>query len=194
MITLPKMISAMGNDCLVAAVTMVCMYWRATKKNLAWNLPLDFEKQEWNEFYQSGLKYVRISGMPHNNIKRFLSKLNLPLSAKLELLEGMFGLRNLINLNVPPIVIYDHMHFLKGIRGPGHAAVIVDQTEENLVSVDPSLEPKYYCPLFKTHFEISWKLNQNATIIIYPKTYTIEETRVPTKSLMNFIPGKEGMA
>jgi hypothetical protein len=192
MIELPKMISAMGNDCLVAAVTMVCMYWREMKKSLAWNLPSDFEKQDWNAFYQQGLKYVRISGMPHNNVKRFLSKLSLPLFAKLEFLEDMFGLRNLINSNIPPIVLYDHMYFLKGVRGPGHAAILVDQTEENFVSVNPSLEPKYYSRLAKTDFEAAWKLNQNATIIIYPKTYTIEETRIPTKTLMNFIREKKG--
>ncbi len=192
MINLPKMIAAMGNECVVACVTMICMYWRHTKGNLNWNLPGDCESKEWAEFYEKGLSYVRMSGIPHNNIKRFLKKLGLPLEAKLELLEDMYALRNLIIQNIPPIVLYDHTYFLKSIRGPGHSVVLVDQTEELFVSINPSMEPKFYYKLAKTDFEEAWRLNHNAAIIIYPKTYRIEEMKIPTKTLMPYITREEG--
>ena len=192
-IKLPKLIGAMGNDCVVACVTMICMYWRRSKGNLAWNLPQDFESKKWRDFYQKGLSYVRMSGMPHNIIKRFLRKLNLPLFAKLELLEDAYGLRNLINSNIPPIVLYDHTYFLKNIRGPAHSVVLVDQTEELFVSINPSMEPKFYYKLPKSDFKESWKLNHNAAIIIYPKTYRVEEIKVPTKTLLAYIPKEEGI-
>jgi hypothetical protein len=187
MITLPKMIGASGNDCVVATVTMVCMYWRQAKENLPWNLPLDFDHKNWTNFFESGRKFVRMSGMPFNNIKHFLKKLNLPLSVELEFLEDMYGLRNLVDHNIPPIVLYDHTYFMKNVRGPGHAVVLIDQTDELFVSVNPSLEPKFYHKLAKTDFEESWKLNHNATIIIHPKTYKLEVMRIPTKTLMNYI-------
>jgi hypothetical protein len=171
MIDLPKMMGAKGNECVVACVTMVAMYWRNTKMNLNWNLPNDFESREWNDFFEKGLSYVRMSGMPQNNIRRFLKALNLPLEAKLEFLEDMYGLRNLIDMNIPPIPLYDHTYFLKNIRGPGHSVVLVDQTDELFVSINPSLEPKFYY----------------ATIIIYPKTYRIEEIKIPTTTLMPYI-------
>jgi hypothetical protein len=191
MITLPKMIGASGNDCIVATVTMVCMYWRLTKGNLAWHLPSDFESQEWTNLFENGRKYVRMSGMPFNNIKLFLRKLNLPLSVELAFLEDTYGLRNLIIENIPPIVLYDHTYFMKNVRGPGHAVILVDQTQEMFVSVNPSLEPKFYHKLAKTDFEESWKMNHNATIIIYPKTYKLEVTKIPTKTLMSYIKKEE---
>ena len=52
MIALPRMISARGHDCVVASVTMVSMYWRQAKQSLPWNLPLDFDHEEWSNFYE----------------------------------------------------------------------------------------------------------------------------------------------
>ena len=188
MITLPKMIGASGNECVVACVTMVSMYWRQAKQNLSWNLPLDFDHKEWNNFYENSLTYVRLSGMPINNIRRFLRKMDLPLNAKLEFLEDAYGLRNLIYQNIPPIVLYDRNYFFKHVHGIGHAVVLVDQTEEMLVSVDPSLGPKYIFKLPKTDFVEAWEFKQKATIVIYPKPYRIKETEIPSKTLMDYLP------
>lgn len=178
---MPKMIGAIGNDCLVATVTMVCMYWRITKPSLSWRIPTDLECKEWTDFYQKGKNYVRLSGIPFNNIKLFLKSLHLPLIAELVFLEDSFGLRNLINANIPPIVLYDHAYMLKNIHGPGHAVILVDQTEEMFISVNPSVEPKFIYKLPKPDFEDSWKLKDNATIIIHPNTYRIEQTKVSSK-------------
>jgi len=148
---------------------------------------LDFDDKEWSNFYEKGLTYVRSSGMPSNNIKRFLRTLGLPVNAKQELLEDAYGLRNLIRVNIPPIVLYDRNYFFKHERGIGHAVVLVDQTQEMFVSIDPSFEPKYIHKLPKTDFEEAWKLKGNATIIIYPKGYMIEERETPSTTLMNFV-------
>lgn len=187
------MVGAYGHDCVVASVTMVCMYWRQAKQRLSWNLPLDFDHEEWSDFYGKGLKYVRKSGMPFNNIKRFLRGLDLPLNAKLELLGSTHGLRNLIFANIPPIVLYDRTYFFKHDRGIGHAVVLVDYTEEMFVSIDPSFGPKYVHKLAKTDFEEAWKLKENATVIIYPKNYKIKEKKTPSTTLMEYMQrgGKE---
>lgn len=186
--------SAHQHDCVVASTTMVCMYWRQVKQNLSWNLPLDFDHEEWSNFYEKGLTYVRRSGMPSNNIRVFLRTLDLPLNAKLAFLEDAYGLRNLIYRNIPPIVLYDRNYFLKHVHGIGHAVVLVDQTEEMFVSVDPSLGPKYIFKLPKTDFIEAWRLKANATIIIYPKSYKIGEIKTPSITLMDYIPkgGKTG--
>jgi hypothetical protein len=184
MITLPKMIDASGNDCVVACTVMVCMYWRRLKPNLSWNLPLEFNSKEWESFYENGLKYVKMSGMPFNNITRFLKKINLPLDARLEFLEDMYGLRNLINLNIPPIVIYDRNYFFKNVQGIGHAAILVDYTEELFISIDPSMGPKFVLKLPKSDFSEAWKLKHNATIIIHPKTFKMRRIEIPSKETL----------
>jgi len=189
MINLPKKVGARGHDCVVASVTMVCMYWRQAKQSLPWNLPLDFDHEEWSNFYEKGRTYVRRSGMPFNNLKRYLRTLVLPVNVKQELLEDAYGLRNLIRRNIPPIVLYDRNYFFRHERGIGHAVVLVDHTEEMFISIDPSFEPKYVHKLPKTDFEEAWKLKGNATIIIYPKRYTIKERKTPSTTLMNFVKG-----
>jgi len=187
MINLPKMISATGNDCLVASVTMVCMYWRKARQNLSWNIPLDFDHEEWNNFYKKGLTYVRLSGMPHNNIRHLLRVLKLPLTARLELLQDAYGLRNLIERKIPPIALYDQKWFLRNVHGIAHAVVLVDHTEEMLVSVDPSLAEKYIFKLPKTDFEEAWGYKKNATVIIYPKSYRIRIKKRPTRTLEHYL-------
>lgn len=187
MITLPKMIDASGHDCIVASVTMVCMYWRQAKQTLPWNLPLDFNHEEWRDFYEKGLTYVRMSGMPFNNVPRFLDTLHLPLDARLELLEDSYGLRNLIRMDVPPIVLFDRNYFFKNVHGIGHAIVLVDQTEEMFVSIDPSLGPKYIFKLPKTDFEDAWRFKANATVIIYPKNYKVSRRTIPSKDLWYYL-------
>jgi hypothetical protein len=186
MIKLPKKVSACGHDCVVASVTMVCMYWRQAKQSLKWNLPLDFDHKDWDDFYKKGQTYVRKSGMPFNNIKHYLRTLGLPLNPKQEFLEDIYVLRKLIRANIPPIVLYDRNYFFKHERGIGHAVVLVDQTEEMLISIDPAFGPKYVHRLSKTDFEEAWKMKKNATIIIYPKRYKIMEKKIPSTNLMGF--------
>ena len=183
MINLPKMISATGNECLVACVTMVGMYWRKAKQNLPWNISPNLNHKDWNDVYERGLTYVRMSGMPTNNIRYFLRALKFPLNARLEFLEDMYELRNLMLWNIPPIAIYDRNWFLKGVHGIGHAIVLVDHTEEMFVSVDPSLAPKYVYKLSKTDFEEAWRFKKNATVIIYPKSYKIQTKKAPSRTL-----------
>lgn len=191
MINLPKMVNATGNECLVACVTMVCMYWRKAKQNLSWNIPLDLNHEEWDNVYKKGLTYVRMSGMPTNNIRYFLRALNFPLTARLEFLEDAYELRNLMIRNIPPIAIYDRNWFLRNIHGIGHATVLIDHTEEMFVSVDPSLAPKYIFKPAKTDFEEAWKFKENATVIIYPKSYKIRLKKAPSRTLDYYLRGKE---
>jgi len=191
MMNLPKMINATGNECLVACVTMVCMYWRKAKQKLSWNIPLDLNHEEWDSVYKKGLTYVRMSGMPTNNIRCFLRALNFPLTARLEFLEDAYELRNLMIRNIPTIAIYDRNWFLRNIHGIGHAIVLIDYTEEMFVSVDPSLAPKYIFKPAKTDFEEAWKFKENATVIIYPKSYKIRLKKAPSRTLDYYLRWKE---
>jgi hypothetical protein len=187
MIDLPKKISATGNDCLVASVLMVCMYWRKSRQSPRWNIADNLDDQEWDKVYQKGLGYVKMSGMPTNNIKWFLNTLNFPLDSRLELVEDTRQLTNLLSLNIPPIVIYDRDYLIRSVHGIGHAVVLVDKTEEMLVSIDPSLHPKYVYKLPKTDFEEAWKFKQNATVIIYPKSYKIRHREIPSTTLQKWM-------
>jgi len=187
MIDLPKMINATGNDCLVASVAMVCMYWRKARQNLSWKIPLDFEHEEWNDLYKKGLMYVKSSGLPHNNIRYLLRALKFPLTARLEFLQDAYVLRNLIERKIPPIVLYDQKWFLRNVHGIAHAVVLVDHTEEMFVSVDPSLAEKYFFRLSKTDFDEAWGHKKNATVIIYPKSYRIKIKTRPARTLNYYV-------
>jgi len=187
MINLPRMIKATGNDCLVACVTMVCMYWRKAKQRLPWNITLDLNHEEWNNIYKKGLTYVRTSGMPTNNIRYFLRALKFPLTARLEFLQDTYVLRTLMLLNIPPIIIYDRNWFFRNVHGIGHATILVDHTDEMFVSVDPSLAPKYYFKLPKTDFEEAWKFKENATVIICPKSYRMTRRKMPSRTLNHYL-------
>jgi len=187
LIDLPRMIKATGNECLVSSVTMVCMYWRKARQNLSWNIPLDFDHEEWNDFYKKLLKYVRSSGLPHNNIRYVLRALKFPLTARLEFLQDAYNLRNLIELKIPPIVLYDQRWFLRNVHGIAHAVVLVDHTNEMFVSVDPSLAEKYIYKLPKTDFEEAWEYKKNATIIIYPKYYKPTIKKRPVRTLEPYL-------
>lgn len=185
------MVSATGNECLVASVTMTCMYWRKAKQSLSWNLPLDLDHEEWNNFYEKGLKYVRRWGIAHNNIRHLLRAVESPLKARLEFLVDTYDLRNLINLHIPPIPLYDRKWFFKNVHDIAHAVVFVDHTKETFVSVDSSFAPKYVFKLHKTDFEEAWKFKKNATVIIYPKSYRPRIRTVPSPTLDHYR-GKEG--
>jgi hypothetical protein len=188
MIVLPKMLGATGNDCVVASVKMTCMYWRKEKPNLHWKgIPSDFNDAFWSNFYSKGLGYVRSTGMPVNNVKRFLKTLGFPLNADLQFLEDANGLRNLIDLKIPPIVLYDRHYFFKQVQGLGHAVVLVDYTKELFVSIDPAFAPKFTFKLPETDFLEAWKQKKNSVIIINPKTYRFVKTVVPSTTLLPYL-------
>lgn len=192
MIVLPKMLNATGNDCLVASVQMACMYWRKERPNLAWkNVPLDFEEQFWLDFYKKGLGYLRPTGMPQNNVKRFLGRLGLPLNMDFQLLEDEDDLHKLIDLNIPPIVIYDRQYYFRQLPGLPHAVILVDHTKEQFVSVDPAFAPKFVTPLSKKDFLESWKQKKNSTVIISPNTYKFLKSEVPSTNLLPYVTIKE---
>jgi hypothetical protein len=188
MIELPKMLDATGNDCVVASVQMVCMYWRREKPNLKWKeVPQDFDDPFWSNFKRKGLSYVRKTGMPTNNIKRFLKTLDMPLSAEHQLLEDLYGLRGLIDAKIPPIVLYDRTYYFKQVTGLPHAVVFVDYTKENFVSVDPAFAPKFTTRLAEIDFLEAWKQNKNAVIVIYPKNYKFVKAEIPSTTLLPYL-------
>jgi hypothetical protein len=193
MIELPKMIGATGNDCVVACVQMACMYWRRKKPDLRWKeVPLNFEDTFWSRFNKKGLSYLRATGMPTNNIKRFLKTLALPLTAEHQILEDSNGLRGLIDAEIPPIVLYDRLYYYKHVQSLPHAVLLVDYTEENFVSIDPAWAPKFTTRLAQIDFVDAWKQNKNAAIIIYPKkTYRFVKIEVPSRTLLPYIAVKE---
>ena len=192
MIVLPKMLGATGNDCVVASVQMICMYWRQEKPNLDWkDATLDFGDAYWSQFYSKGLRYVRSTGMPTNNIKRFLKTLGLPLNAELQFLEDGNSLRRLIDINVPPVVLYDRHYYFKQVQGLGHAVILVDYTKENFVSIDPAFAPKFTFRLAETDFLEAWKQKKNSVIIINPKTYRFVKTQVPSITLLPYLTVRE---
>jgi hypothetical protein len=192
MINLPKMLSVVDNDCLVACVQMVCMYWRQEKPNLNWkDVPSDFSTSFWGDFHKKGVAYVKDTGMPTNNITRFLRTLSLPLNANLHFLEDTNGLKRLIDMQVPPIVLYDRHYYFKQIEGLGHSAILVDYTKELLVSIDPAFEPKFTFRLTEEDFEAAWKLKKKAVIIISPKAYGFRKVNVPSTNLLPYLTKKE---
>ena len=195
MIILPKMLGATGNDCLVASVQMTCMYWRQERPNLPWKgVPKDFDDPFWSDFNKKGLNYLRATGMPTNNIKRFLKTLDLPLDASLQFLEGTDGLRRLIDAQIPPIVLYDRHYYFKQVQGLGHAVVLVDYTKENFVPIDPALAPKFTTRLAEVDFVEAWKQKKNAVIIMVPKTYRFVKIEIPSRTLLPFLTVKEKIA
>lgn len=186
------MLSATGNDCVVASVQMICMYWRQEKPNLDWkDATLDFGDAYWSQFSSKGLGYVRDTGMPTNNIKRFLKTLGLPLNAELQFLEDGNSLRRLIDINIPPVVLYDRHYYFKRVQGLGHAVVLVDYTKENFVSIDPAFAPKFTFRLAETDFLEAWKQKKNSVIIINPKTYRFVKTQVPSTTLLPYLTVRE---
>jgi len=188
MLTLPKMISARGYECVVSCATMVFMYWRAHRPRLHWDISTNYNDKKWDDCYRRGLDYVRASGMPLINVRRMLRACKFPLDSKLEFLNDIYQLERLIDAHIPPVVLYDHYFMVKGIkRTPWHAVVAVDVTKELLTVIDPSREPKFIARLPKTDFEESWAVTQNATVIIRPKIYRIRRRQVPSTTLTKWM-------
>ena len=187
MIDIPKRVKATGHNCVVASINMVCMYWRKTKPTLKWDISEDFESSEWDEFYQKGLKYVKNSGMPTDAIIRYLKNLNMPLKTRLEHLTNSHQLARLLNINVPPIVLYNQEYYLKGEKGIGHAVILVDKTEEMFITFDSSFYPKCIHPISKKEFEEAWKIEQNSAIIISPKSVKFRRAEIPSKTINMYL-------
>jgi len=191
MITLPKHIEATGFECLISCVTMVCMYWRKEKPKMQWGISDDLVSDEWNYFFKRGLKYVKSSGIPFNSISRYLKSVKFPLRISLEFLPDMYALKKLMDLNIPPIVLYDRYFMLRGIkRAPFHSIITVDATDELLITIDPSLGPKFRTSLPKNDFEGAWRITRNATIIIAPQTYKFRRRKVPSVTLEKWVEPK----
>jgi len=183
MIDLPLKVKATGHGCVCASVAMVCAYWRVQKPNLNWKIPQDINDLKWQEVYKKGLRYVKASGMPFSMIPRYLRTLSMPLNVRLEYLSKSHQLENLLNAMTPPIVFYNQDFYLKGEKGIGHAVVITDKTDENFITIDPSFYPKCIYQIPKKEFEEAWKLEQNATIIISPKSNTFNRVKIPSRTI-----------
>jgi hypothetical protein len=183
MIDLPLKVKATGHNCVPASVTMVCAYWRKSKPTLKWKLPEDINSSEWTEFFKSGFKYVKASGMPTNSIQRYLKSLSVPLNARLEHMSNSHQLLNLLNVDVPIIVFYNQDFYLKGEKGIGHAAVVVDKTEETFVTVDAAFYPKCIHQIPKKVLEEAWEMEQKSAIIISPKSIKFSRVKIPSRTI-----------
>jgi hypothetical protein len=183
MIDIPKKTKATGHNCVVAAVSMVCMYWRKKRPTLDWSISEDLESPDWNSFSQKGEKYIKASGMPTDAIARFLKNLDMPLKARLEHLTDSHQLIRLLDDLIPPIVLYNQDYYLKGEKGIGHAAILVDKTQEQLITYDSSFYPKCIHPVSKKEFEEAWKMEQNSTIVISPKSVKFRREEIPSKTI-----------
>lgn len=184
MITLPRKIEATGFECLVASVIMVTMYWRLQDPTLEWDISANIDGAEWATVLQRGISKIKNSGMPFNTLKRYLRSLRFPLTAKLEYLQHPSQLTRLFSFDIPPIVLYDRYYMLKGIpREPHHAVVLVDKTQENFISVDPSLGPKFQSSLSENDFAPAWAMTRNATIIITPRRLSLRRRIRPSITL-----------
>jgi hypothetical protein len=183
MIDLPLKVKATGHKCVPASVTMVCAYWRLRNPSLDWKLPEDVNDNEWQKFYDKGLKYVGTSGMPFVSVDKYLKTLNVPLKPRLQHLTSTQQLMNFVNALIPPIVFYNQDFALKGEKGIGHAVIVLDKTLENIVTADPSLLPKCIHQVPIKDFEEAWKLEQNSAIVISPKSISYRWTKIPTTTL-----------
>lgn len=183
MIDIPEKIKATGHNCVVATVTMVCMYWRKKRPSLNWSLSEDFGGSDWNDFSRKGEKYIKASGMPTDTIMQFLKNLNMPLKARLEHLTDSHQLTRLLDDLIPPIVLYNQDYYLKGEKGIGHAAILVDKTAEQFVTFDSSFYPKCIHSVSRKEFEEAWKMEQNSTIIITPESVKFRREEIPSKTI-----------
>jgi hypothetical protein len=182
MIDIPKKIKATGHNCVVAAVAMVCMYWRKKKPTLSWHISEDLESPDWNDFSHKGEKYIKSSGMPTDTIIRFLKNLNMPLNPRLEHLTNSHQLIRLLDDLIPPIVLYNQDYYLREEKGIGHAAILVDKTAEQFITFDSSFYPKCVHPVSKKEFEEAWNMEQNSTIIISPKSVKFRREEISSRT------------
>jgi hypothetical protein len=135
------------------------------------------EKTGENWFHEKYTERVALTNKGKEEVKK----------QRARALQDAYVLRNLIELKIPPIVLYDQKWFLRNVHGIAHAVVLVDHTEEMFVSVDPSLAEKYFFRLSKTDFDEAWGHKKNATVIIYPKSYRIKIKTRPARTLNYYV-------
>lgn len=186
---LPRRIEGTAYECVIACVTMLCMYWRKEKPHLDWKMPDELNAPEWDEFYASGCKKINHhSGVQMNRIRGYLNSIKMPLTMKLAPLHGLYALEGLIKFNTPPIVLFDYYFYHKGItKNPYHAAVVMELTAENVLTVDPSAVNKNRTAYYRPDFEKAWDILEKHAIIIYPSTYRLKEIGRTAKPLESFV-------
>jgi len=187
---MPRRIEAVGFECVVSCVTMVSMYWRKERPRLDWKMPENPDASEWNEFYKNSCKQIsRLSGLPMKKIERYLSSIQVPLTSKLLSLHGVYVLDRITKvLNIPPIVLFDLYYYHKNVeKNPYHAAIVMEVTAENILTVDPSFVNKIRTPYYRPEFERAWSIVENHAIVIYPKTYKLNEIYRTSKTLETYM-------
>jgi len=179
---LPKLIPAYSDDCVVASVTMVCMYWRVKRLDLRWNLPEDLEASEWDGFLQEGRRRVRQAGLPEGSLYEYLGELGLPLTVKYKQLFGLESIFSMLNAEIPPVPVFDRSFMFTGRQSYGHAGVVVGRTKELIVMMDPANAPRIRTEYSMREFSEAWKKRNNLTILIYPEDMQVQLTEVPSKA------------
>lgn len=190
-ISLPRHLSGFANYCVPAAVVMVCMYWRVKRPDLLWNLPLDPNASEWDEFHEEACKRVREPGLSEGILSQYLHELNIPLEAQYKQLFGLESIFGMLNSGVPPIPVFDRSYMFLGTPSYGHAGVVVDRTRELIVLIDPANSPKFLAEYSIRQFSGSWKKRNNLSILIYPEDElpSFIEVASKAKTLPEFFPG-----
>jgi hypothetical protein len=190
-ISLPRHLPGIANDCVPASVAMVCMYWRVKRPDLLWNLPKDAKASEWDEFHEEARRRVREPGISEGILSQYLQELNIPLAAQYKQLFGLESMFSMLNSEVPPIPVFDRSYMFLGTPSYGHAGVVVDRTRELIVLIDPANSPKFLAEYSIRQFSESWKRRNNLTILIYPEDVTPSFIEVPskTRTLPEYFPG-----
>jgi hypothetical protein len=154
---------------------MLAVYWALAKPALNWPIAVDPNAHLWQEMFDRGSKYVNPqTGIPLRKIPSFLDSLELPLKMKVVPLHGTYTLEYLLKANIPPIVIFDLYFYHKGvIKNPFHAAVVMEITAENVLTVDPSFPGKSRTAYYRLEFEKAWQVVENHAIIMYPENYRL---------------------
>lgn len=148
-------------------------------------MPDELNAPEWSEFFASACKKINhLSGLQFNSIRGYLKSIQMPLSAKLAPLHGLYALESLTKLNIPPIALFDYYLYHKGIvKNPYHAAIVMELTAENVLTVDPSAINKNRTAYYRPDFEKAWDVLENHAIVIYPASYRLGEVERTAKPL-----------
>jgi len=95
-------------------------------------------------------------------------------------IEGIkFSLEENIDLNklskklekgIPSILIYNCQFLTMGIRGAGHAGVIIGITESDIIVNNPCLGSEYF--ISHENFAPAWELEYNQAILLEPNPQT----------------------
>jgi len=69
--------------------------------------------------------------------------------------------------NLPSIVLYDLSYLMNKERGPGHAAVVVGLTKDQIILNNPWIKGEW--PLEKMTFDEGWELEYHSALFVDPK-------------------------